>query len=101
MKSTPYYTPVDLEASRIAGEEVLNEALAFSERFDPYLRLDLKFGIRLNSKTKKFSQQFFLDLQNVTDNENFFTRRFNELTNEVNDVFQSGFFPDILYRIQF
>jgi hypothetical protein len=96
-----YYTPVDLAASRELGEEVLQEDLAFSERFDPYLRLDVKLGFRLNSKTKKLSQQFFLDLQNITNNENIFSRRYNELTNEVNNVFQSGFFPDILYRVQF
>jgi hypothetical protein len=96
-----YYTPVNLEVSRIVGEEVLFEEMAFSERFDPYFRLDVKFGVQLNSKTRKFSQQFFIDLQNVTNNENIFVKRYNELTNEVNDVFQSGFFPDLLYRIQF
>ena len=31
----------------------------------------------------------------------FLQRRYNEVTNEVNDVYQSGFFPDILYRVQF
>ena len=41
-----------------AGEEVLLEELAYSERFDPYFRLDVKFGFQLNSKTKKLSQQF-------------------------------------------
>ena len=96
-----YYTPVDLEASRAIGEEVLQEELAFSERYDPYFRLDVKFGVQLNSKSRKFSQQFFIDLQNVTNNENIFIQRYNELTNEVNDVFQSGFFPDLLYRVQF
>ena len=96
-----YYTPIDLEASRAMGKEILQTDLAFSERQDPYLRLDVKLGFRLNSKTKKLSQQFFLDLQNVSNNENIFSRQYNELTNEVNDVFQSGFFPDILYRVQF
>jgi len=96
-----YYTPVDLEASKVAGEEVLFEDQAFSERFDPYFRLDVKFGFLLNSKKGKFSQQFFLDLQNITDNENIFARRYNEVNNEVNNVFQSGFFPDLLYRVQF
>ncbi|MDX1942976.1 MAG: TonB-dependent receptor [Saprospiraceae bacterium] len=96
-----YYTPVDLEASKVAGEEVLQEDLAFSERNTPYFRWDVKFGYTINSKTKKFSQQFFLDLQNVTNNENIFQRRYNDLTNEVNNVYQSGFFPDLLYRIQF
>ncbi len=95
-----YYTPVDLEASREAGEEVLIEEEAFSLRQPNYFRLDLKFGFRLNSKNR-LSQQFFIDLQNITGNQNLFDRRYNEVTMEVNDVFQSGFFPDILYRIQF
>lgn len=96
-----YYTPVNLEASQFAGVEVLREDLAYSERHDPYFRLDVKFGYQLNSKKRRMSQQFFIDLQNVTNNENIFVRRYNEQTNEVNDVYQSGFFPDILYRIQF
>lgn len=94
-----YYTPVDLEASQAAGQEVLDEQRAFSQRFTPYFRLDTKFGFRLNKK--KVSHQFFLDLQNLTANRNIFTRRFNEQTNEINNVYQSGFFPDILYRLQF
>ena len=96
-----YYTPVDLEASRAAGEEVLQNELAFSKRQDPYFRLDLKFGFQLNSKDKGFSQQFFIDLQNVTGNENIFDLRYNPQTNEVNEALQSGFFPDIMYRLQF
>lgn len=96
-----YYTPVDLEASRAAGEEVLQENAAFSKRQSPYFRLDLKFGYQLNSKKKGISQQFFIDLQNVTGNENIFDLRYNPETNEVNEVLQSGFFPDIMYRLQF
>ncbi len=96
-----YYTPVDLEASRMTGREVLQDDMAFSERFDPYLRLDVKVGFQLNSKNKKMSQQFFIDLQNITGNENVFARRYNEVTNDVNTVYQSGFFPDLMYRLQF
>lgn len=96
-----YYTPVDLELSQLANDEVLQEDKAFSEQYDPYFRLDFKVGYQLNSKTKKFSQQFFLDFQNVTNNKNVFVNRYNSLTNEVNTVYQSGFFPDLLYRIQF
>lgn len=96
-----YYTPVDLEASRLRQDEVLREELAFSQRYDPYFRLDMKFGVQLNSATRKFSQQFFLDFQNITNKENIFQKRYNTLTNEVDDVYQSGFFPDILYRVQF
>jgi hypothetical protein len=95
------YTPVDLEASRLAGVQVDLEELAFSESFDPYFRWDLKFGVTLNSRQRKLSQRFYLDFQNLTNQENIFTRRYNRQTNEVNEVYQRGFFPDFLYRVQF
>ncbi|MEL6638483.1 MAG: TonB-dependent receptor [Bacteroidota bacterium] len=96
-----FFTPIDLELSQQFETEVLIEEEAFSEQFDPYFRLDLKIGYQLNSKKRRFSQQFFLDFQNVTNNENVFTRRYNPQTNEINTVLQSGFFPDVLYRVQF
>jgi hypothetical protein len=96
-----YYTPVDLEESMKQGTEVLMADLAFSEQVDPYFRLDTKIGFMLNSSNKKFSQQFFLDFQNLTNHDNVFARRYNEVTNEINTVYQTGFFPDILYRVQF
>lgn len=97
-----YYTPVDLAATRANfGREVLDEENAFTERFDPYFRMDVKLGFRINSKKKKLSQQFYVDLQNVTNQENIFVRRYNEVTDEINEINQRGFFPDLLYRIQF
>ena len=96
-----YYTPIDLEASIQQDQEVLREEVAFSERFDPYLRLDLKFGYRLNNSKKGYAQQFFLDFQNFTNRQNVFVRRFNRSTGRIDTIHQIGFFPDILYRIQF
>lgn len=97
-----YYTPIDLEATRANnGREVLREELAFSEQQDPYLRLDVKFGFRYNAKNRKISHQFFVDLQNVSNQENIFTQRYNEVTDEINEVNQIGFFPDFMYRLQF
>lgn len=95
-----FYTPIDLEASRFINSEVKNEALAYSEQFDPYFRFDVKLGFKLNS-SKGFTQTFFLDFQNVTNRENPFTRRYNRARDRVDNVLQSGFFPDILWRIQF
>lgn len=96
-----YFTPVDLPASQEFGFEVLQEDLAFSEQFDPYFRWDFKFGLKINSAKKKRSHQFYVDLQNVTANENIFTRRYNRLTNQVDQVNQIGFFPDFGYKFQF
>ncbi|MGF1533455.1 MAG: carboxypeptidase regulatory-like domain-containing protein [Bernardetiaceae bacterium] len=97
-----YYTPIDLEATRANfGRERLDDSRAFAERFDPYFRWDLKFGLRINSPNKRISQQFFVDFQNLTNHQNAFVRRYNASTDQINTVYQIGFFPDILYRLQF
>ncbi|WP_422083182.1 TonB-dependent receptor [Ulvibacterium sp.] len=96
-----YFTPVDLEASQQAGFEILQEDRAFSEQYDGYFRWDVKFGLKINSRDKKSSHQFYFDLQNVTANENIFVRRYNRLTNQVDQVDQIGFFPDFGYKFQF
>lgn len=96
-----YYTPVDLAASTAAGYEILQDDKAFSEQYDSYLRVDFKFGMKLNSSKKKVSHQFYVDLQNVTNNENVFVKQYNRLTNSVDQVDQIGFFPDFGYKLQF
>jgi len=95
------YTPVNLEASRQAGEEVLFEDQAFSLRLDDYFRWDVKIGLRTNSSKRKLSQTFFLDFQNVTNRANIFAMRYNEVKGNVGHIDQIGFFPDLLYRIEF
>ncbi|MCB0706067.1 MAG: TonB-dependent receptor [Saprospiraceae bacterium] len=96
-----YYTPVDLEASKIADREILQTENAFAEQYDPYFRWDAKVGFKFNSTKRKLSHHFYFDIQNVTNNDNIFARRYNRQTNEVNEVYQLGFFPDFMYRIQF
>ncbi|MBT31749.1 MAG: TonB-dependent receptor [Thalassobius sp.] len=97
-----FYTPINLEATRAnLGREVLYEDEAYSKQYDPYFRWDVKFGFRVNSRTKNISHQFFVDFQNVTDRRNVFVERYNEVTDEIDIVEQIGFFPDVLYRIQF
>lgn len=94
-------TPVNLEASRQAGREVLYDDLAFSGRLDNYFRWDVKIGMRLNSAKRKLSQTFFLDFQNVTNHANIFALQYNEVKGTVGRVDQIGFFPDVLYRVEF
>lgn len=97
-----YYTPINLDAT-IAnnGVEVYDEALAFSNRYPNYFRSDLKIGVRSQSKSKKNSQEWSVDLLNITNRKNLFIKRFNEVTNQINDVHQLDFFIDVLYKIQF
>ncbi len=95
------YMPVDLVASKAAGREVLLENQAYSQRLDGYFRWDVKIGMRLNSNKRKLSQTFFLDFQNVTNNQNIFAIQYNEVRDEVGKTYQIGFFPDLMYRVEF
>ncbi|MES2513140.1 MAG: TonB-dependent receptor [Bacteroidota bacterium] len=97
-----YYTPVDLEASQAAKQEVLKgDEYAFTERNPDFFRLDVKTGFTLNSKKRKMSQSLFFDVQNVTNNKNVFAQRYNPLTNNINTAYQIGFFPNFVYKVQF
>lgn len=96
-----YFTPVNLQASIENGFEIREDSKAFSEQYDPYLRLDLRFSFKLNSAKKKSSHQFYIDFQNITNNENVFSQDYNRVTQQVNQVDQIGFQPDFGYRFQF
>jgi len=94
------YTPFDLSASNLAGHEVLSTD-AYSAFYDAYFRLDFKIGYTLNSRTKKISQSFSLDLQNVTNNKNVFSQNYDQRNQSINTTYQLGFFPNVVYKIQF
>ncbi|MEC8637510.1 MAG: TonB-dependent receptor [Bacteroidota bacterium] len=96
-----YYTPIDLKATiENNGVEVYNEEKVYAEQYPDYFRWDLKIGLRNQSK-RRFSQEWSIDVLNVTDNKNLFLNRFNKSTNQIDQVNQLGRFVDILYKIQF
>ncbi|MEI6681073.1 MAG: TonB-dependent receptor [Bacteroidota bacterium] len=97
-----YYTPVDLAASNAARDQVtMGDAYAFSERYPDFYRLDIKTGFTYNSRKKKLSQSIYLDIQNVTGHQNIFAQQYNPVTKQVNTLYQIGFYPNFVYRIQF
>ena len=93
------YTPFDLTASNAAGHEVLLDA--YSSFYPDYFRLDFKIGYTHNSRTKKISQSFSLDLQNATNNKNVFSQNYDQRNQSINTNYQLGFFPNVVYKIQF
>jgi hypothetical protein len=96
-----YATPVNVPASVQAGYEIDDTLHYNSQRLAGYFRLDTKFGIRINSRKRKLSQSFYLDLQNITARKNIFLVQYNNAKGIAAPVYQIGFFPDILYRLQF
>ena len=94
------YTPIDLTASNATGREQLSTD-AYSSYYDHYYRLDVKVGFVLNSSKRKLSQSFSLDLQNVTDHDNVFSMSYDNRRQSLNTTYQLGFFPNVIYKLQF
>jgi outer membrane receptor protein involved in Fe transport len=93
------YVPIDLEASIEQGTEVRDWSRAYENRYDPYFRTDLRLGLKVNKK--RFSQEWAIDLQNLTGFRSIFMEGFDAGTGEIYKVYQQGFYPMFLYRIQF
>ncbi len=94
------FTPIDLTASNAIGREVLSTD-AFSSFYANYYRLDLKAGFTLNSAKRKIAQTFSLDLQNVTNHKNVFSQSYDDKMKNISTTYQLGFFPNVVYKIQF
>ncbi len=93
------YTPIDLASSIAADEERYDNSEAFSAQFDPYFRADIRVGFKMSGK--KLTQEFALDIQNVSNNQNPFRQSYNSDTQEVETTYQLGLFPMVLYRVTF
>lgn len=94
------YTPIDLTASKAIGHQVLSTD-AYSGYYANYYRLDLKAGFTLNSGKRKIAQTLSLDLQNVTNHKNVFSQSYDNKMQDISRTYQLGFFPNLVYKIQF
>ena len=93
------YVPIDADASALANNTVYDWSTAYENRFDDYFRADLRIGFKMNMK--KFTQEWAIDFQNITNNQNIYKQTYNPRKQSVNYDYQTGFYPMFLYRIQF
>ncbi len=93
------YVPIDVAESIAQNEEVRDWSRAFENKYDDYFRTDLRMGIKVNGR--RASQEWAVDLQNITGFQSIFMEGFDASKGEVYTVYQQGFFPMVLYRIQF
>ena len=91
-----YLTPLNQQASAAAGQAVFFDDRAFSDRQDPYFRMDVRLGYRWELGWS--TMELTLDIQNVTDNQNVFLQRYNPRTNTIATEFQQGFFVIPTFR---
>ncbi|MBC8048449.1 MAG: TonB-dependent receptor [Fimbriimonadaceae bacterium] len=93
------YTPIDLEESILYHETRYDWDNAFSEQFDDYYRWDVRLAFKINGKHA--SQEFAIDVQNITNRQNPLFERYDPSEGEINIVNQIGIFPIPQYKITF
>lgn len=93
------YIPIDAVASKEQAKEVRDVDNSYASKYADYFRTDLRLGYRINHK--KFSQEWAIDLQNITGYQSIFMEGWDVVKEEVYQVYQQGFMPMFLYRIQF
>jgi len=93
------YTPIDLEASILAGETEYDWDRAFEEQFKDYFRWDMRLAFKMDGKHT--SQEWAFDVQNITNRQNPLYQRYNPVNQQVNTIYQLGVFPVPQYRITF
>lgn len=93
------YTPVDLQASQLAGKAVYIDEEAFSKKQKDYSRFDVKLSYKTNRK--KTSQSLFVVVENIFDTKNILRESYNAETKSMQEEYQLGLFPYFGYRIEF
>ncbi len=93
------FVPIDVEASMREGSEIRDWSRAYENQYDDYLRTDLRLGLKVNYK--RCSQEWAVDLQNLTGYQSLFMEGIDVNTGEIYQVHQQGFYPMFLYRITF
>ena len=93
------YTPIDVEESEKRGITVPDFDQAYTLQYPNYFRTDLRVGFKIQGK--KVSQEWALDIQNLTNQQNIQFSRYNPNTGEIDFIYQIGILPIMQYRIHF
>jgi len=91
--------PIDLNASRTKGETVYDYSNVYKDRYDNYFRLDIRLSYHINRT--KVGHMIALDIQNITNRYNRFLETYNPDTDKIEQEYQLGILPIVLYRVYF
>ncbi len=93
------YTPINIDQSRLEKREVRFNEQTYDKQFDPYARLDFKVTYRRSGK--KITQEWFIDIQNITNRKNIFLQGYDVSKGKITTQYQLGLFPNFNYRVNF
>ena len=91
--------PIDFEESQVEGATEYDYDHAFEGQNPDYYRLDLRISFKMNRR--KYSQEWALDITNLTNHKNKFFDMYNPDSGQIEEVSQMGIVPVMLWRIRF
>ncbi len=93
------FVPIDLIKSEASGEAEYDTYNAYQSRQKDFFRTDIKISFKKNSK--RFTQEWALDIQNLFNTQNILQQNWNPQTKKLQTDYQIGLFPVPFYRIYF
>ena len=93
------YTPLNLPESIRTGVGKYEDDKAYSLQYPDYLKIDIRIGFKMNMK--RMTQEWALDIQNLSNQKNVLTQSYDSGTHGIKTEYQLGIFPMFLYKIQF
>jgi hypothetical protein len=93
------FTPADEAASQAIGELVTDNTRIFANQYDDYIRLDLRIAYKV--QTKKVTQEWGVDIQNITNRDNIFNQTYDPAAGTYRTTYQTGLLPIGIYRVTF
>jgi len=92
-------SPIDLERSLDEQRTVYVPGKYYTEQSKAYFRADMSAYYKFNSR--KATHSILLEIQNFTNNKNYYASYFNSRSGKIMQVNQLGILPNISYRIDF
>ena len=93
------FSPIDLEASIERQAAVIVDGQLNTSKVDNYSRID--FSIKYALNRPKVTHEFLLEIQNLLDRRNEQNFGFDRFNSRIVTIFQTGFIPNINYRLSF
>ena len=93
------YIPIDLEESIEKNKKLFDYSRAYEDQLPDYFRFDVQLSFE--SKLRRASHEWRLDIQNVTDRENVLELDFEPALEAIVEEYQTGLLPVLSYRVTF
>lgn len=91
-------TPIDLAKSKAGGYTVYIDKEAYSLQNPAYFRTDINVNIKWNRP--KYSSTLSLDIQNVTNRQNYYNQYFDPTKGSIQTAYQAGLIPILNYKVE-